>query len=186
VFEILRTELNALIDHRLVAFNTLVFDSLHGPSSEHPDVVACASTSGSSQTEHITHIPSLDWADDHWPPTLVTAVSKLRRIALLAKGLSGRKLKSLIALSRYEYLIDHPADLRDVLVALEAVVREVVGQTKTAIEESPLEIAEHTPKVAEHIQEEVELRTTRAQGRGIITDLLSRLPLQRNAGASDG
>jgi hypothetical protein len=186
VFEIMRTELNALISRRLVTFDTLVYDSLHGPSSKCSDGAVCASTSGSSQTEHITHIPSYNWADDHWPPTSVTAVSELRKLSHIATGLSGRKLKNMIALSRYEYLVDHPADLRDVLVALEVVVREVVGPTKTAIEDTPVEIAEHTPKVVEQTQEEVELGTTRVQGRGIITDLLSRLPLQRNAGASDG
>jgi hypothetical protein len=83
-------------------------------------------------------ISSQQWASTHWPADTTTAASVLLENAKLAHGLSGRTLKRLVTYARYEYVTDEPGDLRDMLVALEAVIRERVGQRER--EKAPTEI----------------------------------------------
>ncbi|KAH8726315.1 P-loop containing nucleoside triphosphate hydrolase protein [Phaeosphaeriaceae sp. PMI808] len=171
-FEILRMELNALLARGLIVFNTLIYSSSQDVSydiwterlSQPPSV-----PDQSPYSDMMQGIPSLEWAASHWPASAVTAVSELRRISLLAKGLSGRNLKGLIALARYEHLVDDPSDLHDVLIAFEQVVREKVGRSED--------------KSADQLQVEEDLDLPVNVKANI--GHLSRLPIDCNTYSSD-
>lgn len=130
MFDILRMEINGLIAHGLIVFETMIYEGI-------PDL----DTSG---RESPTLIPNRQWANIHWPSVAVSAVSELYRVAMLAKGLSGRKLKGLVAHAQYKYLVDEPGDLRDLLIALEAVVRKKTRQPAVSMEQETA-TARHSP-----------------------------------------
>ncbi|CAO2649136.1 Nn.00g100850.m01.CDS01 [Neocucurbitaria sp. VM-36] len=131
VFDILRKEINGLIQHGLIVSDTMIY-----ASSDSPDTCALSRVpTASSQLSSSSLLPSRQWADIHWPSKATTAVSELYRIAMLAKGLSGRKLKGLVMNAQYKYLVDEPGDLRDLLIALEAVVRKATRHKKITDEQ---------------------------------------------------
>ncbi|KAF1942687.1 P-loop containing nucleoside triphosphate hydrolase protein [Clathrospora elynae] len=134
VFGILRLQINQLIRKGLIGFDTLIY--------EKPPITSRDGASDPSAFEYSVQIPDRQWAQMHWPTNAITAVSELYRVATLASGLSGRKLKGLVTYARYEYLVDNPGDLRDLFVALEAVVREKTGQVKIGDGGQPDETAE--------------------------------------------
>jgi hypothetical protein len=124
VFEILRMELNNLINLGLIVFETLIYDLPRGNLSDSSSFVEVPSA---TSPVDMSIIPTRQWANANWPSTAITAVSTLLEIAKSAPGLSGRTLKRLVTYARYQYLVDEPGDLRDLLVALEAVIREETG-----------------------------------------------------------
>ncbi|KAF1845819.1 P-loop containing nucleoside triphosphate hydrolase protein [Cucurbitaria berberidis CBS 394.84] len=136
VFDILRMEINGSIERGFIVSESMIYegfsdlsgDSFSDTSSAFSRLPDASPQLGSSHCQEATLIPSWQWASSHWPSRATTAVSELYRIAMLAKGLSGRKLKGLVTHARYKYLVDEPAELRAVLVALEAVVRKQTRQ----------------------------------------------------------
>lgn len=135
VFEILRMEINSLINHGAIVSETMIYEEFVDMSDDSPSIPWTSfqtpkglSQPSSRQAEATSQIPDRQWADSHWPLKATTAVSELYKIALLAKGLSGRKLKGLVTHAHYKYLVDEPGDLRDLLIALETVVRKKTGQ----------------------------------------------------------
>ena len=132
-FEILRLEINELINRGAIIFERLLFENspdLSGSddafSEAHERHASALGRVGYHQT--LSDIPSRQWASMHWPCNATTAVSELFRIARLGNGLSGRKLKGLVTCARYKYLVDDPGDLRDLLNALEEEIREKTQQ----------------------------------------------------------
>lgn len=137
VFEILRKEINGLLQCGIVFCETMIYEAWSDST-----VTTRASTPNL--------IPSRQWANIHWPSTATTAVSELYRIAMLAKGLSGRKLKGLVTNAQYKYLVDEPSDLRDLLVALEAVIRKATRQ-RTNVGKQEEEAAANESDVAKFL-----------------------------------
>ncbi|KAF2831956.1 AAA-domain-containing protein [Ophiobolus disseminans] len=122
VFEMLRADINARIRRGRIAFKTLVY-------GHHCDTIMTDAPKDLPQCSEQPHeIPSLVWATRYWPSTATTAVTVLRQIATLAAGLSGRMLRGLLDVAIFQYLVDDKPDLRQVLDALELVVRKEITQ----------------------------------------------------------
>lgn len=119
VFDILRSELNNLIQQDMVRFDTMIYEGYAGQPNSSPVLY--------TQT---TLIPSLSWASIHWGGAECTAVSELYRIAGLARGLSGRKLGDLVSQARYKYTTEGPCDLQEILIALERAVGHKTGHSR--------------------------------------------------------
>ena len=133
VYEILRSELNSLIQCGKVIFDTMIYDEIaafdegsiesttHSLSSPLASQVRLKCDNPFSSPPRI---PSKTWADTHWAGLRHTAATQLFDIALQAKGLSGRRLGDLVEQARVGYTVDEPCDLRELLDALDRVVRE--------------------------------------------------------------
>ncbi len=135
-FEILRMEVNSLIQVGIISFQTLVYEDSHSViADDECNLSSPFLIEGPGYNSKLSAIPSRQWASIHWAPNTTTAVSELFRIATLGKGLSGRKLKGLVGCARYEYMVDKPGDLRDLLQALEAVIREKTRQPRKGVGE---------------------------------------------------
>ncbi|KAF2134229.1 P-loop containing nucleoside triphosphate hydrolase protein [Dothidotthia symphoricarpi CBS 119687] len=132
IFEILRADLNNLIQCGKLGCEKLGYDGRH---IEMPPIIHCndlSSTLQSTQTFDLfsktpIYIPDLTWASIHWPKGATTVVSELHKIATLGKGLSGRKLRALVTQTLYMYTVEEPCDLQAFLIALESVIRAKVG-----------------------------------------------------------
>ncbi|KAH7391968.1 P-loop containing nucleoside triphosphate hydrolase protein [Pyrenochaeta sp. MPI-SDFR-AT-0127] len=140
-FEILRMEMNDLIDHGFIVFKTLIYEEFVDLSNKPLDTSFAfvqtpkdISPEDSSQFRELSRIPSREWANSYWPSKARTVVSELYRIAILASGLSGRKLKGLVIQAYYKYIVDEPGELHDMLNALEAVIRRQTGQHGRSVE----------------------------------------------------
>jgi hypothetical protein len=118
VYDILRSELNGLIQQEVVCSNTMIYEGY----AVQPD----SSPAMYTQTRLI---PSLSWASIHWAGAGRTAASELHRIAELAKGLSGRKLGDLVSQAQYKYTTEGPCNLQEMLIALERAVRCKTGRS---------------------------------------------------------
>jgi hypothetical protein len=116
VYEILRMELNNLIQLGLLVFDSMMYEQVSSDES--------FSTSAS-----VNEISTWQWAKTYWPPNAFTAASSLWEIANLAQGLSERSLKRLVTYARHKYLVEHPGDLRSMLAALDMIVREKTRET---------------------------------------------------------
>jgi hypothetical protein len=123
VYEILRSELNGLIQQELVYSTTMIYEGYAVQPESSPVVY--------TQTRLI---PNLGWASIHWGGAGCTAASELHRIAELARGLSGRKLSDLVSQAQYKYTADGPCDLREMLIALERAVRRKTGRSVHEVE----------------------------------------------------
>ena len=152
IFEILRADLNSMIQYGKLSYEKLVYDE--GRNFQAPDEVSqtarcsnMSSTQPSIQTSDCfsdfapktpTYIPDLMWASMHWPKGASTAVSELHKIAALAKGLSGRKLRALVTQTIYMYTVEEPCDLQEFFTALESVIKAKAGlllcETKQAMD----------------------------------------------------
>lgn len=124
VYDILRSELNGLIQQEVVYSNTMIYEDYTVQPDSTPVMYM--------QTKSI---PSLSWASIHWAGAGRTAASELFRIAELAKGLSGRKLGDLVSQAQYKYTAEGPCDLQEMLVALEKAVRCKTGRSIHEIEQ---------------------------------------------------
>jgi hypothetical protein len=134
VYEMLRTDINAKIRRGKIVMDSLVYDVAH-------DAVSVTTSGDSStndmhpNTEGASKIPTIEWANRNWPPTITTAVVALQRIATLAAGLSGRNLRGLLDVALFKYWVNDQPNVRDALAALEVIVRKETGQTVEASHE---------------------------------------------------
>jgi hypothetical protein len=101
VYEMLRAEINTKIRQGEIVIDTMMYDPRYGINS-----AGSSTNTALICTEHLTELPSLDWATRYWPPAASTAVSILQRIATLAAGLSGRNLRGLLDVALFTYWVD--------------------------------------------------------------------------------
>lgn len=153
VFEILRTDLNSLIQCGKLDCNKLLYD--RSPALQITD--GNDSTSNLLTTlpfdifpETPTCIPDLTWASIHWPKGASTAVSELHKIATLAKGLSGRKLRALVTQTLYMYTVEESCDVQEFLVALESIVKAKTGLSLCESSQLSAAAAEQNVDADEH------------------------------------
>jgi hypothetical protein len=124
VYEMLRAEINAKIRQGEIVIDTMIYG--------HPYEINSAGSSTNTAligTEHLTELPSLDWATRYWPPAASTAVLILQRIATLAADLSGRNLRGLLDAALFKYWVDAQPNLLDALTTLEIVARKETDQS---------------------------------------------------------
>jgi hypothetical protein len=141
VYEMLRAEINAKIRLGEIMLDSLVYDSAHDAVSV--STAERATSSGMHlHTENLDEIPTIEWANRHWPPTITTAVVILQRIATLAAGLSGRNLRGLLDVALFTYWVDDQPNLQDALAVLDTIVRKETGQKRKAGYEDPDSLGE--------------------------------------------
>lgn len=155
-FEILRSELNGLIEAKKVYWENLVY---HLPATNGDQILndssdsSCSivSSNGAAIVDPLPsgYIPSKQWAEINWPRNTISAVSELQRIASVAKGLSGRNLRGLITLARLRHTVDDPCELRDLLIALEVVVCKRIGQSRSQLESAAMSAASEEMEIDE-------------------------------------
>lgn len=133
VYEILRSELNGLIQLNKVSAEALMQhrEQPTEPNSQEHDADDTAAEEVdlvTADAPEVCLIPDVHWAKAH-SSSRSTAVSELYRIAGLATGLAGRNLRGLLTLARFRHTVDEPCELRELLHIMELVICKETGRS---------------------------------------------------------
>ncbi|KAI8935795.1 hypothetical protein NX059_007315 [Plenodomus lindquistii] len=138
VFEILRAELNGLLQSGRLTVARMIYDDKVDGAAAVSSVVASTSASPgisrkSGQANHTqspSRIPDVAWASTNWIGYTCTATSRIYAVAERAKGLSGRRLRDLVEQARLKYTVDTPCDLEELLNALDRVIDQETPESQ--------------------------------------------------------